>query len=53
MDIFDVLKAVSKRKIELVHLGMKENAAIIKAETYVSKEFNIALNDVRRLYTAY
>lgn len=50
MDIFDVLKAVSKRKIEFVRLGMKENDAIRKAETYVSKEFNIALNDIRRLY---
>lgn len=50
MDIFDVLKEVSKRKLELVRVGMKESEALNKAELYVSKEYHILLNDIKRLY---
>lgn len=50
MDIFDVLKAVSKRKIEFIRVGLSENIALKKAESDVSREFNISLNDIRKLY---
>lgn len=50
MDIFDVLKAITKRKIEFVRVGLDENIALKKAEFDVSREFNISLNDIRKLY---
>lgn len=50
MDIFDVLKAVSKRKIEFVHKGINENKALDMAESYVSNEYHISLCDIRKLY---
>ncbi len=36
MDIFDVLTAISKRKMAFMHVGVNENEALIKAEFYVS-----------------
>lgn len=50
MDIFDVLKAVSKRKAEFVRIGMNESDAIKKAEYDVSNEYHIPLRDIKRLY---
>ncbi len=51
MDIFDILKAVSKRKIDLLNVGMSEKEALKNAEFDISSEFNIRLQDVRKLYT--
>lgn len=51
MDIFDVLKAVSKRKVELVRVGMNEYEALINAEFDISSEFHIRLQDIRKLYS--
>jgi hypothetical protein len=32
MDIFDLLTAISKRKMAFIHVDMNENEALIKAE---------------------
>lgn len=53
MDIFDVLKAVSKRKVEFVHVGMNEKEALKNAEFDISSEFHIRLQDIRKLYNGY
>ncbi len=54
MDIFDVLTTISKRKIskkkmEFMYAGMKENEALIKAEFEVSKEYHILLLEIKNL----
>jgi hypothetical protein len=49
MDIFDVLTAISKRKLTFMHTGMKENEALIKAGYEVSKEYHIQLLDIKKL----
>ncbi len=49
MDIFDVLKAISKIKMNSVNAGMNENEAMVKAEFDVSKEYHIPLLDIRKL----
>lgn len=49
MDIFDVLKAITKRKTEFMNLGMDENNAWKNAEFAVSSEFHILLRDIERL----
>lgn len=49
MDIFDVLKAISKRKIEIMRDGTSDKDAIIKAEFEVSKEYHISLLDIKKL----
>jgi len=49
MDIFDVLKAISKRKMDSVNAGMNENEAMVKAEFEVSKEYHIPLLDIKKL----
>ncbi len=49
MDIFDVLKAISTRKMELMHTGISENDALIKAEFYVSKDYHISLPDIKKI----
>ncbi len=49
MDIFDVLTAISKRKMAFMHAGVNENEALIKAEFYVSKDYHIPLLDIKRL----
>lgn len=51
MDIFDVLKAISKRKIDLTKIGMNERDALKDAEFYISNEYHISLYDIRRLYS--
>ena len=50
MDIFDVLKAISKRKAELIRAGMRERDALKGAEFDISNEYHIPLHDIRRLY---
>lgn len=52
MDIFDVLKAISKRKTEIIHDGINDKDALTKAEIDVSEEYHIPLLDIRRLYRA-
>jgi hypothetical protein len=49
MDIFDVLTAILKKKIEFMHKGMDENEALIKAEFDVSKDYHIQLLDIKKL----
>ncbi|MCZ7355493.1 MAG: hypothetical protein O8C66_03740 [Candidatus Methanoperedens sp.] len=49
MDIFDVLTAISKRKMAFMHAGVNENEALIKAEFYVSKDYHIPLLDIKKL----
>jgi hypothetical protein len=44
MDIFDVLTAISKRRTNLMKLGLNENKALIKAERVVSKEYHIPMS---------
>ena len=49
MDIFDVLTAISKRKMEFMHAGMDGNEALIKAEFRISDEYHIPLLDIKKL----
>ncbi len=49
MDIFDVLTAVSKRKMAFMHAGINENEALTKAELDTSKEYHIKLIDIKKL----
>jgi hypothetical protein len=49
MDIFDVLTAILKRKMEFMHAGIGENDALIKAEFYVSKDYHISLPDIKKI----
>lgn len=49
MDIFDVLSAISKKKINLVNRGINEHKALIKAQRVVSKEYHIPLPDIQKL----
>jgi hypothetical protein len=46
MEIFDVLTAISKRKMTFMHTDMNENEAQIKAELEISKEYHIPLLDI-------
>lgn len=49
MDIFDVLKAIIKRKMAFTHTDMNENEAMIRAEFEISKEYHIPLLDIKKL----
>ncbi len=49
MDIFDVLTAISKRKMAFMQKDMNENDALIKAEFEISKEYHIPLLDIKKL----
>jgi hypothetical protein len=49
MDIFDVLKAISKKKMAFINADMNEDKALIKAEFEVSKEYHIPLSDHQKL----
>jgi hypothetical protein len=49
MDIFDVLKAISRKKIAFMNTNMNENKTLIKAEFEVSKEYHIPLSDIQKL----
>ncbi|HEY9247188.1 MAG TPA: hypothetical protein VIO11_10110 [Candidatus Methanoperedens sp.] len=49
MDIFDVLTAISKRKMAFMQTDMDENYALIRAEFEISKEYHIPLPDIKKL----
>lgn len=49
MDIFDVLAAISKRKMTFMHTDMNENDALIRAEFEISNEYHIPLLDIKKL----
>lgn len=49
MDIFDVLKDISKRKTEFICAGNNEYEALKNAELNTSKEYHIPLCDIKRL----
>ena len=49
MDIFDVLTAISKRKMAFMHRDVNEKEALIKAEFEISKEYHIPLLDIKKL----
>ncbi len=49
MDIFDVLTAILKRKITLMHTGISEIEALRKAELDISREYHILLLDIEKL----
>jgi len=49
MDIFDVLTAISKRKMAFMHAGVDENEALTKAEFDVSNDYHISLLDIEKL----
>lgn len=49
MDIFDVLIAISERKIRFVNIGLNEPDALILAELWVSKEYRISPFDIKKL----
>ncbi len=48
MDIFEVLTAISKRKMSFMQ-NMNENEALIRAEFEISKEYHIPLLDIKKL----
>jgi len=49
MDIFDILKAISKRKIEFIREGMIERDASNMAKFVVSQEYHVSLRDIRKI----
>ena len=49
MDIFDVLTAISKRKMAFMHAGVNDNESLIEAELEISKEYHISLPDIEKL----
>ncbi len=49
MDIFDVLTAISKKKVAFMQSDMNENKALIRAEFEISKEYHIPLSDIQKL----
>jgi hypothetical protein len=52
MDIFEVLSAIIKRKITIMHSGIEEQEALIKAELDISKEYHIPLFDIKKIVRA-
>jgi hypothetical protein len=51
MDIFDVLDAISTRKVDLIRKGMDEKHALKNAEFDISNEYHIPLYDIRKIYS--
>jgi hypothetical protein len=49
MDIFDVLTAISNKKMAFMQANLNENKALIKAEFEISKEYHIPLVDIQKL----
>ncbi len=49
MDVFEVLKAISKRKRILTESGVTECEASSKAELDISEEYHISLLDIKKL----
>jgi hypothetical protein len=52
MDVFDVLTAISKRKIIFVNSGINELEALMQAEFEISNEYHIPLFDIKKLVRA-
>ncbi len=49
MDIFDLLTAVSIKKMAFMRIGMNEHEALNKAEFDVSDEYHIQLLDIKKI----
>jgi hypothetical protein len=49
MDIFDLLTAISERKITFIHSGMNEQEAVTKTNLEISREYHISLLDIKKL----
>jgi hypothetical protein len=49
MDIFDVLKEISKRKTEFMRSGMNECTALKSAGLCASEKYHIPLYDIRKI----
>lgn len=49
MDVFDILRAISKRKTRFIHEGMIEKDASNKAEFEVSEEYHVPIYDIRKI----
>ena len=49
MDIFYILKAISKRKTRFIHEGMIEKEASNKAKFEVSEEYHVPIHDIRKI----
>lgn len=49
MDIFDILRAISKRKAEFIKKGMIEKDAINKARFAISEEYHVPIRDIRKI----
>lgn len=49
MDIFDILKAISRRKTQFIREGMIEKDASNKAKFAVSEEYHVPLHDIRKI----
>jgi hypothetical protein len=49
LDIFDVLTAISKRKMIFMQKDMNENDALNKAGFEISTEYHIPLLDIKKL----
>lgn len=49
MDIFDVLRDISNRRSEFLHVGMNECDALKNAELGTSEEYHIPLCDIKKL----
>jgi hypothetical protein len=52
MDIFDVLKAISNRKVDLIENGMNEKVALKNARLNISSDYHIPLCDIIKLYNS-
>jgi hypothetical protein len=50
IDIFDILTAISKKKMAFIQTDMSENDALVKAEFEISKEYHIPLPDIKKLF---
>ena len=49
MDIFDVLKEISKIKTEFIQNGMTETDASYRAKLAVSEEYHVPIHDIRKI----
>jgi len=49
MDIFDVLRVISKRKTEFIRKGMTEMDASYRARLAASKEYHVPMRDIRKI----
>ncbi len=49
MDIFDILRAISKKRTEFIREGMIEKDASKKAKFMISEEYHVPMNDIRKI----